>query len=72
MVDWGFIAALSIGGIALLVAAVVWGVWLFRQALPKLKRIAKAIVKHLRTYAPQSSPVYGPNNKGVSEGYIIK
>jgi len=47
-VDWGFIAALSIG-IALLVISVVWGVRLFRQALPELKRIAEAIVKHLKT-----------------------
>ena len=45
--DWGQIIALSIG-IALLVIAVVWGVRLFRQALPELKRIVKAIAKYLR------------------------
>jgi len=46
--DWGFIIALSIG-IALLVISVVWGVRLFRQALPELKRIVQTVVKYLKT-----------------------
>ena len=45
--DWGLIIALSIG-IALLVIGVVWGVWLFRQALPELRYTAKAIAKYLK------------------------
>jgi len=48
MVDWGFIIALSIG-IALLVISIIWFVRLFRDALPELKRIAKAIGKYLKT-----------------------
>jgi len=45
--DWGLIIALSIG-IALLVIGVVWGVWLFRQWLPHLKLIVRAIAKYLK------------------------
>jgi len=49
--DWGLVIALSIG-IALLVISVVWGVRLFRQALPELRRIVKAIAKYLKTEFP--------------------
>jgi len=47
MVDWGFIAALSIG-IALLVAAVVWAVWWFKRMMPVLKDTIKDIANHLK------------------------
>jgi len=41
-VDWGFIAALSIG-IGLLVAAVVWAVWWFKRMMPHLRHVIKGI-----------------------------
>ena len=47
MVDWGFIAALSIS-IGLLVAAVVWAVWWFKRMKPELKDIIKGIANHLK------------------------
>jgi hypothetical protein len=46
-VDWGFIAALSIG-IGLLVIAVIWIVRAFPQWLTMLKLIVKAIANHLK------------------------
>ena len=45
--DWGFIAALSIG-IALLVIGVVWAVWWFKRMMPELRLIVKAIAKYLK------------------------
>jgi len=46
-VDWGFIAALSIG-IGLLVAAVVWAVWWFKRMMPELRDVIKGIANHLK------------------------
>jgi len=45
--DRGLIIVLSVS-IALLVIAVVWGVWLCKQAMPELRRIVKAIVNYLK------------------------
>ena len=45
--DWGFIAALSIG-IALLVAGVVWAVWWFKRMMPHLRHVIKDIAKYLK------------------------
>jgi len=45
--DWGFIAALSIG-IALLVAGVVWAVWWFKRVMPHLRHVIKDIANHLK------------------------
>jgi hypothetical protein len=47
MVDWGFIAALSIG-IGLLVVAVVWAVWWLKRVMPALKGTIKDITKYLK------------------------